>query len=226
MLKLLISRCARCSKTGAHSDHFLLHINRQRRAERWWSARACSNPKVFRAHSRKIYALKPANKTLSNTALGLALPCGRDGRVVAQDRRLVDVGEHGGGARRRRARDGGRAEEAARGLRAPQRPRLAVRLAAARQDDAGGRDRAVGGVDSVALGQRRHGVAHGRHQGRVRARAHLRESRARGPRDLRVHRVLLQQGQDALGAGLPQPRGVRAGQLARGGMPPDGGVGV
>ena len=28
MLKLLISRCARCSKTGAHSDHFLLHINR------------------------------------------------------------------------------------------------------------------------------------------------------------------------------------------------------
>ena len=27
MLKLLISRCARCSKTGAHSDHFLLHIN-------------------------------------------------------------------------------------------------------------------------------------------------------------------------------------------------------
>ena len=30
MLKLLISRCARCSKTGAHSDHFLLHINTRR----------------------------------------------------------------------------------------------------------------------------------------------------------------------------------------------------
>lgn len=27
MLKLLISRCTRRSKTGAHSDHFLLHIN-------------------------------------------------------------------------------------------------------------------------------------------------------------------------------------------------------
>ena len=31
MLKLLISRCARCSKTGAHSDHFLLHINNRGR---------------------------------------------------------------------------------------------------------------------------------------------------------------------------------------------------
>lgn len=29
MLKLLISRCTRCSKTGAYSDHFLLHINRK-----------------------------------------------------------------------------------------------------------------------------------------------------------------------------------------------------
>ena len=57
-------------------------------------------------------------------------------------------------------------------------------------------------------------------------RAHLREPRAGGARDLRVHRVLLQQGQDALGAGAPQPRGVRAGQLARGGPPPDGGVRV
>ena len=27
MLKLLIFRCTRCSETGAHSDHFLLHIN-------------------------------------------------------------------------------------------------------------------------------------------------------------------------------------------------------
>ena len=40
---------------------------RRRRAERWWSARACSNPKVFRAHSREILALRPVNKTLSNT---------------------------------------------------------------------------------------------------------------------------------------------------------------
>ena len=30
MLKLLIFRCTRCSETGAHSDHFLLHINRRR----------------------------------------------------------------------------------------------------------------------------------------------------------------------------------------------------
>lgn len=28
MLKLLIFRCTRCSETGAHSDHFILHINR------------------------------------------------------------------------------------------------------------------------------------------------------------------------------------------------------
>lgn len=27
MLKLLIFRCTRCSETGAHSDHFILHIN-------------------------------------------------------------------------------------------------------------------------------------------------------------------------------------------------------
>lgn len=28
MLKLLIFRCTRCSETGAHSDHFILHINK------------------------------------------------------------------------------------------------------------------------------------------------------------------------------------------------------
>ena len=60
----------------------------------------------------------------------------------------------------------------------------------------------------------------------ARRRPHVREPRAGGARDLRVHRVLLQQGQDALGAGVPQPRGVRAGQPARGGPPTDGGVGV
>ena len=38
--------------------------------------------------------------------------------------------------------------------------------------------------------------------------------------------VLLQQGQDPLGPGQSQPGGVRAGQPARGGPPPDGGVGV
>ena len=30
VIKLLISRCTRCSETGAHLDHFLLHINRVR----------------------------------------------------------------------------------------------------------------------------------------------------------------------------------------------------
>lgn len=64
---------------------------------------------------------------------------------------------------------------------------------------------------------------HGRHRGRARARAHLREPRAGGARDLRVHRVLLQQGQDALGARIPQPRGVRESQPARG-RPHGGGV--
>ena len=157
---------------------------------------------------------------------GMALPGRRDERVVEDDRRLVDVGEHGGRARRRRAQDGHSAQEARQGLRAPQRPRVAVRLAAAREDHARGRDRAVDGLDIVALGQRGDGVAHGRHQGRVRARAHLREPRAGGARDLRVHRVLLQQGKDPLGAGIPQPRGVRAGQPARGRSPPEGGVGV
>ena len=34
MLKLLIFRCTRCSETGAHSDHFLLHINNAFRSER------------------------------------------------------------------------------------------------------------------------------------------------------------------------------------------------
>ena len=39
MLKLLISRCARCSKTGAHSDHVLLHINTRK-------GRSCDNARM------------------------------------------------------------------------------------------------------------------------------------------------------------------------------------
>ena len=42
MLKLLVSRCTRCSKTGAHSDHFLLHINKARAAGHVRDARAVS----------------------------------------------------------------------------------------------------------------------------------------------------------------------------------------
>lgn len=34
MLKLLIFRCTRCSETGAHSDHFILHINIEGRERR------------------------------------------------------------------------------------------------------------------------------------------------------------------------------------------------
>ena len=65
------------------------------------------------------------------------------------------------------------------------------------------------GGDLLALGQRGHGVADGPRQGGVRARAHLREPRAGGAGDIRVHRVPLQPGADALRARPPQPRGVR-----------------
>ena len=65
------------------------------------------------------------------------------------------------------------------------------------------------GGDLLALGQRDHGVADGPRQGGVRARAHLREPRAGGAGDIRVHGVLLQPGADALRARLPRPRGVR-----------------
>ena len=50
---------------------------------------------------------------------------------------------------------------------------------------------------------------------------HARGGRA-GP--VRVHRGRLQQGEDPFGAGLPQPRRVRRGQLAHRRRPPEGGV--
>lgn len=68
--------------------------------------------------------------------------------------------------------------------------------------------------------------ARGAHHAREQPGRHARDARAGGDRDLRLHRVLLQQGQDPLGAGMPQPQGVRAGEPARGGPPPDGGIGV
>ena len=145
---------------------------------------------------------------------------------LLDDRRMVDVRAHDGRARRRRAQDGDSPQAPAGGPRAPFRPRLAVRVAAARQDHAGRGDRALDGLDIVAVGQRGHGVAHGAHQGRVRARPHIRDARAGRPGDIRLHRVLLQPQADPLGAGVPQSRGVRAGQPARGGPPTDGGVGV
>ena len=110
------------------------------------------------------------------------------------------------------------------GVRPPQRPRLSVRVASAGQDDAGRRHQAVHGVDIVPVGQRRDGVAHGAHQGGVRARPHVRDARPGRHGDLRVHRVLLQPGADPLRPGEPQPRGARG--VACGGGRPEGGVGV
>ena len=72
------------------------------------------------------------------------------------------------------------------------------------------------GVDLVAVGQRGHGVAHGHREAGMRARAHLRHARGGRAGSVRVHRGRLQQGEDPLGAGLPQPGGVREGQLACG----------
>lgn len=109
-----------------------------------------------------------------------------------------------------------------RGVRPPQRPRISARVAAAGQDDARSRHQALDGVGLVPVGQRRYGVADGPHQVRARARPHVRDARAGGPRDLRVHRVLLQPGADPLGAGAPQPRGVRG--EAYGGRRQNGGV--
>lgn len=80
------------------------------------------------------------------------------------------------------------------------------------------------GSISPPLGQRGHGVAHGPHQGRVRARGDLRDARAGIARDLRAHRGFLRQGRDPLGAGEPQPGGVRG--EASGGRRPECGVGV
>lgn len=65
------------------------------------------------------------------------------------------------------------------------------------------------GGDLIALGQCGHGVADWPGQGRVRPCAHVRQPGAGRAGDIRVHRVLPQQGEDALGARLPQPRGVR-----------------
>ena len=70
------------------------------------------------------------------------------------------------------------------------------------------RDKALDGRHLLALGQCPDGVPHGHHQVGTRARPDLRHQRAGGIGDLRVHRVLLQQAQDPLGAGLAEPRGV------------------
>ena len=43
MIKLLNSWCTRCSETGAHLDHFLLHINRGSMVEASWLDLAMSS---------------------------------------------------------------------------------------------------------------------------------------------------------------------------------------
>ena len=65
MLKLLIFRCTRCSETGAHSDHFLLHIN---------TLGAGRIPETVQAPS---LALTSANSAPS--ACSLQLPAGEEG---------------------------------------------------------------------------------------------------------------------------------------------------
>lgn len=113
-------------------------------------------------------------------APGAALPGGRDGHPVQEDRRLVDVGPHDGRARRRRAGDGDRGAQAARRLHPPWRPREPARLAPGRQDDARGRHRAADGLDREPVGQRGDGVAHGARRGGVRARPHARDAGSGG----------------------------------------------
>ena len=125
-------------------------------------------------------------------------------------------------AGRRRPEDGHRPKAPRAGLHTPFRPRRPVRQPPSRQDDEGCRHQAVDGVRVVALGQRRHRIAHGRHQIRVRARPHLRQPRAGGALPVRVHRGLLQQDPHPFGVGLAQPRRVRRKACKR--KPSGGGI--
>ena len=163
---------------------------------------------------------------LRQDATGLAAPGARDGHMVAPHSGLVDGAEHHGRAGRRRAEDGPGQAKPARWVRASQRSRIPIRVAAAFQDHARARHPPVDGVDIIAVGQRRHGVAHGHREVGVRACADLRLRHARGggAGPVRVHRGDLQQGEDTFGSGLPQPRRVRRGQLAQGKQPLEGGV--
>ena len=67
---------------------------------------------------------------------GLVVPGARDGHLVVAHRGIVDGPEHHGRACRRGLENGTGQAKPARGMRAPQRSRLAVRVAAALQDHA------------------------------------------------------------------------------------------
>ena len=78
---------------------------------------------------------------------------------------------------------GGAKATASAGQRPSLEPRFAVRVAPDREDNARCRRQDVDGLNIVALGQRHDGIAHGPHQGRVRAREDLRDARAGRPGD-------------------------------------------
>lgn len=138
---------------------------------------------------------------------GMAVHGGRDGRLVAQGRGLVDGAEDDGRAGGRRAEDGDIDQEAQPGLHPPQRPRLPVRVAARGKDHARSGHQAVDGRDIVAVGQRGHRVADGVHKVRVRARPHLRQPRAGSAGDIR--RAEATEGHRHRNGGLDRVRGRR-----------------
>lgn len=86
---------------------------------------------------------------------GLAASGARDGHMVAAHRGMVDGPEHHGRAGRRRAEDGDGQAKPARGVRSSQRSRLAMRFAAALQDHARSRHKAIDGGRSRRRGTTR-----------------------------------------------------------------------
>lgn len=120
---------------------------------------------------------------LRQDAPGLAVPGARDGHMVAPHSGLVDGAEHHGRAGRRRAEDGPGQAKPARWVRASQQSRIPIRVAAAFRDHARARHPPVDGIDIIAVGQRRHGVAHGHREVGVRARADLHHARGGGAGD-------------------------------------------
>lgn len=134
-------------------------------------------------------------------------------RSVAQGRGPAHGPRDGRGAGRRRAQDGDSAQGPREGPPPSFGPREPVRVAAHRQDRGRERHRAVHGVGFEPAGQRRGGVPDGGRQSGTRPCAHLLWQGRGRARDIRAHRVLLQQGQDSLHAWPAQPRGVRKKQM-------------
>ena len=117
-------------------------------------AGAAPNPVGPRLHRRRPRQGLVRRHRLRAHPPRVALPGARDGHMAREGRRLVDVRPHGRRAGRRGAQDGDRPQEAARRLHTPLRPRVAVRVAAARPHHEGERHQALDGGDLPALGQR------------------------------------------------------------------------